>query len=126
MIHRLLTGLLFVIGTYAIANAQSFSAAVPVSKAADAHSPCMHVGPDGTIFVSWFQAKADVYFARSTDGGNTFSAPVRACRQVTDNNYTSLLQRSPEFAIDTKGTIHLVWTEGAPKAASDVWYIQST
>lgn len=104
----------------------SMTSAVQVSTALGAHSPAMHVGRDGAVYVSWFQANADIYFSRSTDQGQTFATPVRVCRQVTTNQYTSLLQRAPEFAIDTKGVIHLVWTEARVTSASDVWYVHST
>jgi len=111
--------------------AQTFSTPIPVSKNAGAHSPVLHIGRDGTVYVSWFERNADVYFARSADGGKTFTAPVRASRQVTTNNYTSLLQRSPEFVLDTKGVIHMTWVEGRIKGPdgkeqSDTWYIRST
>jgi hypothetical protein len=105
---------------------------VPVSKDAGAHSPAMHVGRDGTIFVSWFENNADIYFSHSTDGGKTFALPVRVSREVTTNGSTSLLQRAPNFAIDTKGIIHLAWMEAripSPKTGqeqTDIWYVHST
>ena len=115
-----------------IAKGQTFSTAVAISADAGAHSPAMHVGRDGTIFVSWFENNADIYFSRSSDNGMTFSPPVRVSRQVTTNNFTSLLQRVPNFAIDTNGTIHLVWMEGrilrpgSKQEETDVWYARST
>ncbi len=132
MNHRmfLLTSLAFFWATPALA--QTFSTPVPVSTDAGAHSPAMHVGRGGTICVSWFENNADIYFSHSTDGGNTFSAPVRVSRQVTTNNFTSLIERAPNFAIDMNGVIHLVWMEARipnPKTGgeqSDIWYARST
>jgi hypothetical protein len=123
---RAATILLFLICSPVLAFGQKFSTPVPISKDPGAHSPAMHVGRDGTIFVSWFENNADIYFSRSTDGGTTFVAPIRASRQLTTNQYTSLLQRAPEFAIDTKGTIHLVWMEARIGTQSDIWYVRST
>ncbi len=111
---------------------QTFSAPILVSSRSGSHSPEMHIGRDGAINVSWFQANADIYFSRSEDAGKTFSTPTLVSRQVTTNNYTSLLQRAPEFVIDTKGTIHLVWMEARIKnpitkqEQSDIWYVRST
>ena len=41
--------------------------------------PSVKVGPDGTVHVAWWTGKdgrAGTQYARSTDGGGTFSAPV--------------------------------------------------
>lgn len=111
---------------------QTFSTPLPISADAGAHSPAMHVGRDGTIYISWFERNADIFFSHSTDGGASFSPPVRVSRQVTTNNYTSLLQRAPNFALDTNGTIHLVWMEAripnpiTKEEQSDIWYARST
>src|ERR1017187_1329036 len=90
---------------------QTFSTPIQVSTHAGAHSPVLHVDRNGGIDVTWFENNADIYFSRSTDGGATFLAPVRVSRQITTNDYTSLLQRAPEFAFDKNGVIHLVWME---------------
>ncbi|MEP7218271.1 MAG: T9SS type A sorting domain-containing protein [Bacteroidota bacterium] len=109
--------------------AQTFNDAVRVNDApagTTEHSPCMRIGLDGTIYTSWFQRNADIYFTRSTDQGATFRPAIRACQQVTTNDYTSKLQRVPQFAVDRRGTIHMVWTEDRVNKQSDVWYIRST
>ncbi|HET6399919.1 MAG TPA: exo-alpha-sialidase [Candidatus Kapabacteria bacterium] len=106
---------------------QTFSTPIQVSTDSGAHSPAMHTGRDGTIYVSWFENNADIYFSHSTDAGTSFTPPVHVSKQVTTNNYTSLLQRAPNFAVDTKGVIHLVWMEARiPNAQSDIWYARST
>ncbi|MDB5035719.1 MAG: uncharacterized protein JWQ98_2960 [Chlorobi bacterium] len=109
--------------------AQTFNDAVRVNDAPSGeteHSPCMRIAQDGTIYTSWFQRNADIYFSRSTDQGATFRPAVRACQGITPNDYTSKLQRVPEFAVDRGGVIHMVWTEERTKTQNDVWYIRST
>lgn len=125
--NRTIAFLLLICVTPLLSRAQlTMSVPVKISANAGAHSPALHVGQDGTIYASWFERSADIYFSHSTNGGKSFSVPVRASRQVTTNNYTSLLQRAPEFAIDTKSRIHLVWTEARAGSQTDVWYIRST
>ena len=58
----------------------------------DQHLPWMDVKPDGTIDIGWYDRRNDpndklwdVYVARSTDGGNTWSTNV----QITDQNFAS-------------------------------------
>jgi hypothetical protein len=115
-----------------LAFGQTFSTPVQVSTHAGAHSPVLHVDRSGAIDVTWFENNADIYFSRSTDGGTDFLPPVRVSRQITTNNYTSLLQRAPEFAFDTKGNIHLVWMEARVKTPvtnqeqTDIWCVRST
>ncbi|MDP4200577.1 MAG: hypothetical protein Q8922_08155 [Bacteroidota bacterium] len=105
----------------------AMTAPVQISTNAGAHSPTMHVGRDGSIYVSWFERNANIYFSHSTDRGQTFSTPVPVSNQGQwATQWTSELQRSPEFAIDTKGVIHLVWAEARVTSASDVWYVRST
>ncbi|MFI5201994.1 MAG: T9SS type A sorting domain-containing protein, partial [Candidatus Kapaibacterium sp.] len=87
-------------------------------------------------YVSWFENNADIYFSHSTDGGTSFTPPVLVSQQITTNNsnyqFTSLLQRAPNFALDTNGVIHLVWMDSRIKNPetnqdqSDIWYTRST
>jgi hypothetical protein len=86
----------------------------------------MHLGGDGTIYVSWFDRAADIYFTRSTDGGTTFVPEVRVSKGISTNSYTSLLQRTPQFAVDTRGNIHLIWMEDRINGQTDIWYSRST
>jgi hypothetical protein len=44
------------------------------------HGPSLSVGPDGAYHVTWFtegKARQGSFYARSTDGGASFSAPMR-------------------------------------------------
>lgn len=107
-------------------SAQVFSTPVRISGTTAAHSPMAQFARNGDLYASWYANAADIYFARSTDRGATFTPPIRVTRQVTNNIYTSLLQRTPRSVVDTKGVIHMVWTEERVNSQNDVWYVRST
>jgi hypothetical protein len=52
------------------------------------------VGPDG----------ADIFFTRSTNGGATWSTPIRVNDDHTDND-----QFFPDIAVNAQGVIEVVW-----------------
>ena len=52
-------------------------------------------------------AAADVYFARSTDGGATFSAPMRVNRQ--EGEAWGFAVSRPQIDVDSKGRIHVFY-----------------
>ena len=73
--------------------------------------PDMAVAPDGSVYVVWLDARdydpklgdlSSVYFARSTDGGKSFSRNVRVAA------HTCSCCR-PTVAIDSKGRIYVAW-----------------
>lgn len=76
-------------------------------------SPALALDEDGVVYVAWvqnddpFQAleAEEIFFARSSNYGQTFSIPVN----VTNNAEKSW---PPDMAVDAQGTIYLVWTEG--------------
>ncbi len=115
-------------GCLALCSAQPFSQSLRVSPAGNtgAHAPYLVVERDGSLDVSWFQSNADIWFSRSIDHGASWSAATRVSKQVTTNAYTSLLQRTPHFAADSKGTLHMTWTEDRVNKQSDVFYTTST
>lgn len=74
---------------------------VDQSGAAQSGSASIAIAPDGTIYVSWVSGPEDgddVLVARSTDGGQTFGAPVT----VDDGSVNPLVTnaRSPWIAAD--------------------------
>jgi hypothetical protein len=113
-------------GILTSATAQTFDAPVKVSGTTAAHSPLAKFGRNGDLYVAWFANAADIYFARSADAGSTFSVPVKVSSQITSNIYTSLLQRTPRFVVDTRGVIHMTWTEERMNGQNDIWYVRST
>ncbi len=107
-------------------NAQELSTPINVSnQAGTERPPIMHVGNDGTIFITWIRPDITggvIFIAHSTDGGRTFSAP----KQATQNSKISPdFQRGGEFVIDTKNNIHLIWIERRENNQQDVWYSRS-
>lgn len=108
-------------------NAQELSTPINVSnQAGTERPPIMHVGNDGTIFITWIRPDITggvIFISHSTDGGRTFSHP----KQATQNSKISPdFQRGGEFALDTKNRIHMVWVETRVNKQQDVWYSRST
>jgi hypothetical protein len=67
------------------------------------------------LYIAWRKVYSgdvrDVVVARSTDGGVTFEAPVRVHR---DNwVYPGCPHAGPSLAVDSAGTLHVVWYTGA-------------
>jgi hypothetical protein len=75
----------------------------------------IEVAGDGTVFVAWRDispdGERDIALATSTDGGATFSAPVRVHHDgwVIDGCPHS----GPSLAVDTAGRVHIAWYTGA-------------
>jgi hypothetical protein len=114
-------------------------------------APDVAVGRDGSINVIWLdkgplgsaekegkdkapsghthQAWADIYFARSTDGGRTFSTPVRV--NASDGEVWGFAVSKPQVGIGPTGTVHVFYPAneissktGKPVAVSH--YVRST
>jgi hypothetical protein len=81
---------------------------------------CAQIATDsgGNLNVTWEDDSSvrnfTITFARSIDGGNTFSR--------TDVSHTGIL---PQIAIDSSGDIHVVWTGTGTQLNSDVFYSRS-
>ncbi|TFW10023.1 exo-alpha-sialidase [Oxalobacteraceae bacterium OM1] len=89
----------------------------PVAASGEAR-PHLAFGPKGEIYVSYTKPVApphigDIRFARSTDGGKTFSAPVtvHADREVTVHSFESMV-------VDRSGRIVVAWIDGRDAAAA--------
>lgn len=70
-------------------------------------SPALAVDDSGAVYVAWHDMRAgnpDIYFARSTDGGKTFTRNAR----VNDDPGTAG-QYDPSLAVDSLGGVHIVW-----------------
>jgi hypothetical protein len=70
------------------------------------HGPSLSIGDDGTYHVTWFtdgRARQGLFYARSTDGGRTFSSPMPI----------GLADHSPSrpFVLAAAGTVWMVWKE---------------
>ena len=62
--------------------------------------------PDGTLHAVWTEYEGALWASRSTDGGRSFSAPLRV------GGSDAAPARAPDLAIGGDGTVHLVWTVG--------------
>jgi len=88
-------------------------------------------GSDGAVYVAWRHIYPtnlrDIAVARSTDGGKTFSTPVR----VSEDGWqiAGCPDDGPALAVDETGTLHVVWPTmvgGADRAAKGIFYSYST
>jgi hypothetical protein len=99
-----------------------FSAPVPVTPqpeavTADAENrPKIAVGGDGSVHVSWTQSlakpmSAHIRYARSTDGGRTFSPPV-----ILNDDRQLISHRFDALAIDGRGRVAVVWLDARSRS----------
>ncbi|UCG46628.1 MAG: hypothetical protein JSU94_14105 [Phycisphaerales bacterium] len=87
--------------------------------------PAVAVDSEGSIYVVWQDARNgydnyDIYFARSTDGGQTFGANVR----VDDSDPNRSAQSYPSIAVDSGGNIYIAWTDDR-RGDSDIYFTKS-
>lgn len=74
----------------------------------------------GTIYAAWRQVYPgnvrDIAFSKSSDGGRTFSTPVR----VSDDNWVldGCPENGPAIAVDAARRIHIVWPTLMPGTTS--------
>ena len=117
------TILLLVVGSFAAAaHSQTFSA--PLQLATSGMAPKIAVDASGNISAVWRDAvNYTVWFARSTDGGTTFSAPMQISGIPPQFNRAP----APQIVIDSNGTIHLLAAGNASKPPGhELFYARST
>jgi hypothetical protein len=61
---------------------------------------------DGNVYVAWTEYEGALWFARSGDGGASFSPLTRI------NEAQGRPARAPALALGPGGTVHLAWTDG--------------
>ncbi len=93
--------------------------------------PSMDVAPDGTIYIVYAADPdgpggdpGDVFLVYSTDGGETWSEPIRVNDDEPGN-----LQFFPWLDVDSDGLVHIIWgdTRNDPQGiAFDVYYARYT
>lgn len=106
----------------------SFGNSVKVSDGEDwQYKSSIKVGASGPVYVVWTDRRnngvADIYFAKSTDGGTTFSANLQV------NSYTSNSQGYPELALDDDENIYVVWNDSRryyTDECRDIYFSRST
>ncbi|HIA14932.1 MAG TPA: exo-alpha-sialidase [Nitrospirales bacterium] len=85
--------------------------------------PSMAVSPDGTISLAWHdhrKGNADIFFARSTDGGESFSRNLKVSDDETDTH-----QFSPSLAVDQQGHIYIAWHDLRNNSQPDIYFGKS-
>jgi len=73
------------------------------------YKPSIGVDAQGTIYVAWRDGRngnADIFFARSTDGGKTFSKNI----QMNDDRGVAY-QGNPTLAVNSKGLVAVGWSD---------------
>lgn len=87
----------------------SFGANAMVSHGRrDQLGPAVGVDAAGNIYVAWHDCRRkdyDIYFAKSTDGGDTFEEDIR----VDDTGKSIGYQHSPAMAVRPNGTVYVAW-----------------
>ena len=76
-----------------------------------------------TLYAVWYDVRsgnADVYFARSIDGGRTFGPSKR----INDDK-TDAVQYKPSIGVDARGIIYVAWRDGRTGNA-DIFFARST
>ncbi|MGF1669491.1 MAG: sialidase family protein [Balneolaceae bacterium] len=86
---------------------QTFSEPVRIAgtDSEPARGPDLAVDPDGTVHIVWTigeDVAADIRYAYSTDGGNSFSKPEIVFESGTHSD-------APKLASDSNGNLHLVF-----------------
>jgi hypothetical protein len=69
--------------------------------------PSLAVDARGVLYLAWHdfrKGNQDIYFSRSTDGGQTFGRNIR----VNDDHDTAG-QFNPSLGVDAEGTVYLAW-----------------
>jgi len=146
----------YIILKYKRATDKSFSnntIHVSNSSFASVHLPCIDVDNSGKLHLVFWgqkasQEKSGLWYATSSDGGNTFSQPKEiailagALEDVVPNDTRGDIQKqrscfgtiNPQFAIDrsssANGNIYLTWTDSREvrpfQYASDIYLIRSS
>lgn len=75
---------------------------------------------DGTLYAAWTEYEGNLWFSRSTDGGESFSDPAHIAGESGTNP-----ARGPSLAVGRDGTIYLAWTVGEDDQA-DIRFTRST
>ncbi|MCU0223412.1 MAG: glycoside hydrolase [Acidobacteria bacterium] len=78
---------------------------------------------DGFVYVAWADSRngdADILLSRSTDGGTTWSPPLRVNDDPVGNGRDQFF---PWMAVDGEGKVHLMWHDRREDAADDLFHV---
>jgi hypothetical protein len=83
--------------------------------------PAVAIDQNDTIHVVWYDdtpGNSEIYYKKSTNGGVTWSANQRL-------TWTAGYSADPAIAIDSSGSIHIVWCDNTP-GNNEIYYKRST
>ncbi len=87
-------------------------------------SPCLKVDRNGYVYLTWSDMRSgdnDVYFAKSLDGGFTWTSP-----NIKVNDQAGGDQGASCHSLDSNGHIYAAWTDRRFPGDSDVYFAKST
>ena len=90
-------------------------------NAGDSWSPAMAMSSSGDIHVVWDDDTPDnreIYYKKSTDGGDAWTANTRASSTSGASSYAAI-------AVDSSGHLHVVWMDDTP-GNWEIYHCQST
>lgn len=70
------------------------------------------MGAEGNLYAAWTEYEGTLWFSRSADGGQHFSAP-----QPVAGGSAAAPARGPSLAVDARGAVYLAWSVGEDPAA---------
>ncbi|MBN1272366.1 MAG: exo-alpha-sialidase [Candidatus Aminicenantes bacterium] len=104
-------------------EAQAFTWSTP-KKISIESSPRIFVDGNGCLYVvsdAYVSGNRDIHFVYSTDQGNTWSIPQKLSGGVSGDS-----SQDPDIAVDSEGTIHIVWKLFISANQNEIYYIKST
>jgi hypothetical protein len=104
-------------------DGETLSEGILVSRSVDqAFNPILAVDSAGNLYAVWrtrHHIDIDIFFARSTDGGQTWSSAVR----INDDIRQAF---NPSLAVDTQGHVFVAWQNHPGTVATDIYLSQSS
>jgi PKD repeat protein len=94
---------------------------------ADHAHPAIAVAPDRSVLAVWDDPRnlargRDIYFSKSTDLGNTWSANI-----IVNDDVGGTSQDAPDIAVNPAGTIFVAWSDSRnANTAPDIYATRST
>jgi WD40 repeat protein len=113
-----------------LSSGLNFSAPVMIQDTCSGmrYRPQTDMDSNGIISVVWYDYRnsniEDIYFANSTDNGQTFSSNLLV------SNFPSSVDNSPTIAVEASGTVHVAWQHQVSGTTMSpvygIWYANST
>lgn len=96
---------------------ESWSAPVSIANSdqSDSIFPTLALDHDGNLITAWLNygdnKKLDIHFAKSTDGGESWSNSVKVNDDSRTMEWADLVYPTPSLVVDGNGTLMLAWTD---------------